>query len=312
MLGALVLTVVWARRPSDGCHVENDRWASVARYGSEYAGAALVEEPFTDPPISNYVISPAFSASNQHAAGLVYRAMSLVFQVNASPIANITVIPGSTSDSSLLGHALFGNATIVMYVANIPNYDAFVAVLIHEMFHFMGFGPIAHAGYTSFDDRTSPLTFEHTSPTVLACAQNIDDQLTTLYADASLYHWNASMDAFRDDMMLPFITFDRTAVSTCSVKEVLVSRPWDHRLCNTDADCSSSQFAHCVKLGRHWPKVCRGPSAHLHGTGRRSGLAQFLVFSGIVVVFFAAIEACRRRPMNLYAPFATKATPPMF
>ena len=275
-----------------------------AKYGEEYAGAALSNDNFTDPALHNFNISTSFSVLHQHAAALVYKSFNIVFDVNSTPLENISVYPGVTTNDRLLGQAFFSQRKIAIYVENVPNYDAFIAVLIHEILHFMGFGYLAHASKSSFVARTSPFNYVHsTSDAVLQCAREKDDSLQQLYADHNHVHWNVSMQAFDDDIMLPFISFGQSLLTKCSVLEVLESRPWGHRLCNTDNDCAS-ETSKCVSLGRHWPNVCRSPLVD-HTSKRRVPTAQFLIFSSVIFIIFIGIEACRRRPLDIYAPFVT-------
>ena len=273
-----------------------------AKYGEEFTGATLSNDTFTEPALQNFNISTSFSISHQHAAALVYKSFNVVFDVNNTPVENLSVFPGITTDNNLLGQAFFSQRKIVMYIENIPNYDAFIAVLIHEILHFMGFGSLAHTSKSSFMARTNQFTLAHsTSDAVLQCAQLRDNNLQQLYADSSRSHWNASMQAFEYDIMLPFISFAQTLMTKCTVLEVLESRPWSHRLCNTDDDCTS-ETSKCVSLGRHWPTVCRSPWVE-HSSKRRVPTAQFLIFSLVIFVLFVGIEACRRRPLDIYAPF---------
>jgi hypothetical protein len=275
-----------------------------AKYGEEFAGATLSNDSFTDPALHNFNISTSFSVTHQHAAALVYKSFNVVFDVNSTPVENISVFPGVTTDDRLLGQAFFSQRKIVIYVENVPNYDAFIAVLIHEILHFMGFGTLAHASKSSFTSRTSPFTLAHsTSDAVLQCAQQRDNNLQQLYADSSRSHWNASMQAFSDDIMLPFINFGQSLLTKCTVLEVLESRPWGHRLCNTDTDCTS-ETSKCVSLGRHWPNVCRSPRVD-HSSKRRVPTAQFLIFSSVIFILFVGLKACHRRPLDIYAPFVT-------
>lgn len=275
-----------------------------AKYGEEYAGATLSNESFSDPTLENFNISTSFSISHQHAAALVYKSFNIVFDANSTPVENISVFPGVTTNDRLLGQAFFTERKIVIYVENVPNYDAFIAVLIHEILHFMGFGFLAHSSKSSFVTRTNPFTLAHsTSDAVLQCAQQRDNNLQQLYADANRAHWNVSMQAFSDDIMLPFISFGQSLLTKCTVLEVLESRPWGHRLCDSDTDCAS-ETSKCVSLGRHWPNVCRIPRVE-HTSNRRVPTAQFLVFSLVIFIIFVGIEACRRRPLDIYAPFVT-------
>lgn len=277
---------------------------SAARYGEEYAGATLNTDTIADPVLHNFTISDSFSTSYKHAVGLVYKSFNIVFDANSAPLENISVHPGVTSDNKLLGQAFFQRRIIVIYVDNVPNYDAFIAVLIHEILHFMGFGTLADASKSSFTSRTDEFTKElNTSNDVLQCAKKRDINLNKLYADNTRSHWNASMQAFSNDIMLPFITFGQSLMSKCTVLEVLESRPWNHRLCERDEDCGS-ETRKCVSLGRHWPSVCRSPLVESDNEQKVSKV-QFLIFISVVCIIFLGIKACRRRPLDIYAPFVT-------
>ena len=299
-----VVFVALSAKSTEKCFGNPTGIVAAARYGEEYAGATLSSEILSDPVLNNFNISESFSTSHKHAAGVVYKAFNVVFDVNDAPLENISVFPGVTTDDKLLGEAVFHERQIIIYVDNLPNYDAFIAVLIHELLHFMGFGSLAHGNKLSFMNRTSPYTLKHnTSSNVLKCAQKRDESLQQLYADSTQSHWNVSMRAFDNDIMLPFITFDKSLLSECTVLEVLESRPWGHRLCNSDDDCGS-ETSKCVSLGRHWPHVCRSP---LIDNDRESKVAkaQFLIFISVISIIFVGIKACHQRPLDIYAPFVT-------
>ena len=287
------------------CRSTPEYRARVAKYGTEFAAhATAASDDIYTPVVTFDIDTSTLTPSEQHAVSVVYRFLPLVFAADAS-LSSLTVTASNTSDPNLLGVAIFNENKIVMYTSNIPSHDAFVVVFLHEVLHFLGFGPLAAAGHNSFVNRSHPLTLEHNSTkAVMECAKGRDPAHDKLFSDASRSHWNVSMTAFVDDVMLPTIRFDRSILSRCSVLEVLVSRPWQHRICVHDDECIKP--SHCTSLGRHWPRVCRHltPSA---ATVDQKSIVQFCIFSAVVGVIIGGIAACNRNPLEIYVRYA-KAT----
>lgn len=290
------------------CRSTPEYRASVAKYGTEFAAHATAASVDVYTPVVSFNINTStLTPSEQHAVSVVYRFLPLVFAADTS-LASLTVTAGTTSDPNLLGVAIFNENRIVMYTSNIPSYDAFVVVFLHEVLHFLGFGPLAAAGRQSFVNRSQPLSLQHSSSdAVMECAKGRDPALDELFSDASRSHWNASMAAFVDDVMLPTIRFDRSILSRCSVLEVLVSRPWNHRICAHDDECIKP--SQCTSLGRHWPRVCRHLTPN-SATVNQKSIVQFCIFSAVIGVVIGGIAACNRNPLEIYARYAkaTKAT----
>lgn len=242
----------------------------------------------------------------QWAVGMAYKFFGMLYVAPQDrTIEEITVVGSSETIAALggvvVGSASYGDRTITMYTGHIPNIDAFLLVLLHEILHLMGFGSLASPDAHSFTARTNPLTLELDAASVAYCTREHmgAPEGARLYTDPALAHWNSSNDTWHDDLMLPVIQFDATAMSICTAKMVLLSRPeWKGNVCTKEDDCPAGQT--CQSLGRHWLRVCQTPpvakwSRPLDSSG---AFVQFVVFSGTVAVLWIGILACHRRPLN--------------
>ncbi len=283
-----------------------------------------------DAPVVNFFIDTDLPVEFQHASGMVYRFFLLLYTSSpAEQIENITIDRGTTASGSdiIVGSASYADMRITMYMDNIPSVDVYMVVLIHEVrpalfsdsrprvgrlwcthlprlqvLHLMGFGVLSGEGKRSFTNRSDPFTLEFDSPAITACVKKYmgASEEDTLYSDAVRAHWNTSMDFMANDVMLPYIHFDKTATSRCTVETVLESRAWTSHLCLDDDDCHDG--TRCLTMGRHWISVCQIPPEDPPSRPYRPVhvLVQFAVFSIVVSVFWIGVAACVRRPMDIY------------
>ena len=52
-------------------------------------------------------------------------------------------------------------------------------------------------------------------------------------------HWDAANASFKHDIMAPFIDFEKSLPSYCTMDSVKYYREWANRLCRSDADCGT-------------------------------------------------------------------------
>lgn len=296
-------------RPSPFVH-ELRKYGTVPRLSPETAARHRRDTvDGAEPVLSLDIDTETLSDREQWAVGLGYKALLLLYtSPRAYAVDTIRVVGspetiGATGGGVLVGSANFATNTITMYTKNIPNTDAFLLVLLHEFFHLLGFGTLASPDARSFQDRVDPLTLRVDAPSIAHCTHaHMDAPLAALlYSDRGMSHWNASNSTWDDDLMLPTIQFDATAMSVCTAQMVVLSRPeWKSLVCTKDDDCPTPQT--CQTLGRHWLKVCQnrpvaGWSRPLDTGG---AFVQFVVFSAVVAVLWIGILACHRRPLDLY------------
>lgn len=286
-------------------------------------------------PVGSFIIDSSLPVEFQHATGMVYRFFLMLYtSPPAEQIENITIVGGTSlgGSSIVVGSAHYADMSITMYMDHIPSVDVYMVVLIHEVspcpvpgcelgciprltgrlqvLHLMGFGVLSGTGKRSFTNRSDPFTLEFDSPPILACVKKYMGAASdaTLHSDAVRAHWNTSMGFMENDVMLPYIHFDKTATSRCTVETVLESRSWTSHLCVDDDDCHDD--TRCLTMGQHWISVCQIPPEDPPGRPYRPVhvLVQFAVFSIVVSVFWIGVVACVRRPMDIYrwnAAFAT-------
>jgi hypothetical protein len=146
------------------------------------------------------------------------------------------------------------------------------------------------------------MTLEIDSPRITECVQEYmgAPSGTKLHSDATRAHWNNSSPHQQNDVMLPYIHFDSTATSRCTVEMVIESRPeWTTNLCTKNDDCHGG--TECLSIGRHWISVCQiPPEATLTKPFNPAhAVAQFSVFSAAVSILWVGIVACLRRPTSI-------------
>lgn len=260
-------------------------------------------------PILGFTIdTDTLTVREQYAASLVYRLVLLIYtSPEVDAIDNITIVGSRATinvggGSVVLGTASFGDKLITMYTKHIPNLDGFMIVLLHEVYHIMGFGTLASDGATSFTGRTNALTLVHDALQINHCVETFMNAPagSILYTDTTRSHWNSSNATWENDLMLPYINWGSTAMSVCTVKTVLLSRPsWVDRVCTRHDDCHSGDK--CLTLGRHLFKVCQKPPlpALRKPFDAPNAFAQFFLFSLFVGLFWIGILACLQRPYDV-------------
>jgi hypothetical protein len=279
-------------------------------------------------PISTLNLTGVDDPHHKWAAGVAWKFMALLFIADEDRVdISVETVSGTihTSDTTiLLGTANMGTRTITLYVDNIPNADALVLVLIHEMLHLLGFGTLSSPGATSFQSRANPITLEYASPVMELCVAEKHGYHgdSTLHTDATRGHWNVSSPQFDSrDIMMPIISFAKSGISICTTRNVLESRPrWTDTLCFTDLDCQLTAGAVCTNIGRHWISVCQA-RRHTQPTPVLATPSEttFLVFSfgAVLSVFWVLADECRRltnrleplgSPLRLHQEYPWKDT----
>lgn len=205
------------------------------------------------PPIGDLTFNTTYLTDEHvHTVGLAYKFFAMVYtgqsvdiHVQGSPLQ----VP--TEKGWLLGTA--STTTITLHTRSIPNADAILLVTLHEMFHVFGFSNEREGGALSFTERSNPFTLEYNSAPMELCTGG------RIHVHRDLSHWNKSSAYFNDDLMLSYIDFSKSAISPCTVKAVLESRPsWSHHMCSADTECTGTDV--CRRIGRHWFSVCHAPA----------------------------------------------------
>ena len=219
------------------------------------------------PPISTLDLSGLSDPLHLWVAGVAWKLMALLFRVadDEDRIAmSIVAVSGTihTGDATiLLGTAASDTRVITLYVDNIPNEDAMLVVLLHEMLHLMGYGTLSSPGAGSFYSRHNPITLEYNSAATASCVRNLQGYTGSepIHTDPSGSHWNMSSPQFDDhDLMKPILSFGKTDIGICTTLAVLESRPrWTNSLCYTDRDCQLFAGTTCQRVGHHWISVCQ-------------------------------------------------------
>jgi hypothetical protein len=304
----------------DGCTSTPDNLKRVVPYSAEFYRHSTIRRISPPPslrhrrnvdddePVVDFIIDTStLSNVEQHACGMVYRLILLLYSSPSDrAITNITIVGNPSIVELPGGNIILGTASsarlITIYPNAIPNMDAFMVVLLHEVFHIMGFGELSSLGALSFRDRADNMTLLIDAPSVAHCTvERMNGPAgAVLYSDINRAHWNASNQTWDNDLMLPTIYFGSTALSYCTVKMVLLSRPeWTDRLCDKDGDCYNGQI--CVTLGRHWIRVCQTtPLAVLTTTITPAhAITQFTVFIVVLSSLWIGILKCHQRPLEL-------------
>lgn len=224
-----------------------------------------------------------------YAVSLAYQFMTLVYN---GPGISIHV-QGSPSVVTTDGGYLVGTASadnvITLYTTTVPNNDALVIVVLHEMFHLFGFSNSHEEGAASFVSRVNPITLVYESPFIDACLG--DKAPGTVHTDHA--HWNRSNEYFKLDTMQPFISYGATATTKCTVKTVLESRPsWTDNLCDGEV-CTGGKV--CRSVGAHWIRVCQAPEATREGINERAIVFNVLAFLGMIGAALGGLTVCHRK-----------------
>jgi len=252
---------------------------------------------------------PGLTAVQHYVVGLAYRLMALLFQTEDGSVLHITIqtkngtLPGvgggvvlGTAAMSMNGGESFG--VITLYTDHLEdgtgatNANGMLAVLMHELFHVSGFGPLSGPGAISFTERSNDLTLEYNSTDVAACASPDRDEKQHPYVrvDKALAHWAESATVLANDLMQPTIDFLRVVLSRCTLVAIQESRPlWTTGACTRDSDCTRGQ--RCGYIGKRWGSVCVPPLAVDDGAKP----TDVHVFASIVFVlsfFFICFALC--------------------
>lgn len=262
----------------------------------------------TLPPISFINMTRLNDPMHMWVAGIAWKLTKLLFLADSDQLS-ISIVTESgtthpTPSTILLGTANPSTRVITLYVDNMPNSDAMLIVLLHEMFHLMGYSTLSSPGSASFRDRTNALTLLYNSSRIDNCVREKQGYTGTgsLYSDADRSHWNMSLGDNRlfdpHDLMMPILAFTKSAISVCTTQNVIESRPgWRDALCFSDADCQLTVGYVCTKLGNHWISVCR-PSSHAIPEAvftARSIRYIVLTYIGTIKVFWILTLQCRKR-----------------
>jgi hypothetical protein len=271
-----------------------------APYREEFMNHATVTSSDTrhrrsldGPPASLTFNRTHLTADNVHAIGIAYKFMDMVYTAGVGIDITVQGSPEevSTGAGFLVGQANSATNTITLYTAKIPNNDALVIVMLHEMFHLFGFSQAHGDGAASFVSRVNMFTLVYSSAAVSSCMGL--DAPATVHSDHA--HWNTSNAFFADDTMQPYIKFDKTATSVCTVKAVLDSRPtWRDNLCETDTACRGGRV--CRSLGRHWIRVCQAPElAHTRTVSASQTALNVGVYAATICALVQGLLACHAR-----------------
>lgn len=250
-------------------------------------------------PFARILTTPGnLTAVHHYVVGLAYKLLSLIVPDVDEPIDDVTIqtseqtIPAAGGDGEVVvGMADMSTRTVTLYVQHIPGINALLTVLMHELFHLMGFGTLSTPPALPFISRTDPLTLRYNSSMVAACVGETSAAAADIKVDAMRTHWSPLTRYFGDDLMLPSLKFGSVKLGQCTVQALLESRPgWTLGLCTTDADCPTGLV--CEHISQHWGSVCHTPTP----AGAKKSTVDPRIFTAVglgVGLFFVLLKLCR-------------------
>ena len=180
--------------------------------------------------------------------------------------------------------------TVCRYTQHIPGLGALLTVLMHELFHLMGFGSLSTPPALPFVARSDPLTLRYNSSLVAACV-GATSAVDMPRVDTTRSHWNPLTRYFGDDLMLPSLSFGKVKLGACTVQALLESRPgWTLGLCTKDIDCPTGQV--CERINEQWGSVCHTPRVAVDSKSTVD--PRIFAATGLgVTLFFVLLKQCR-------------------
>jgi hypothetical protein len=214
-------------------------------------------------PIASITYNADVSTSQKLVVGTAYRLVALYFPVSTESF-DITIHVDNSSTPSSSSRS---DNTITLYTTNIPDNNAFLAALFHELLHIFGFGP-------AFAATVNPITLAVNN----GCFP---------YADETKTHWSNDIH----DLMAPTI---RNKLSACTLKTVLTSRPqWQTTACESDSECTNN--TKCVSLGPYWSSACAHPIHLPPSPGFNRNI--FPIVIATLCTFFAIVIISVKHPL---------------